>query len=230
MSTREPAPRLLLVEDDPVSAAFLLAALADCGDLHHVATLAAALEAIDERVPAGLICDCRLPDGHASALAARLHERGQTLPPAIALSADVQPEDVARLQAAGFRAVLRKPLSAAALRDAALGLLGSESFNPWDNAAADAALGLPAAQRRQLRQLLLQELPTQRERVGAAITNGDLASLDAELHRLKASCGFCGATRLGTAVSALRASPDVPHWRAFDDACEALLAAGGDSA
>lgn len=230
MSTGEPAPRLLLVEDDPVSAAFLMAALEGCGAVDHAATLAAASAAIGVQRPHALICDCRLPDGHASQLAALLGEHGQSLPPAIALSADVQPDDVERLQAAGFRSVLRKPLSAGALRDAAMGLLGTTQTSPWSNAAADAALGLPPAQRRQLRQLLLQELPRQRERAGAAMENGDLVALDAELHRLVASCGFCGASELGGAVSALRANPDVQHWRAFEAACERLLATGGESA
>ena len=230
MSTREPAPRLLLVEDDPVSAGFLRAALEGCGELCHVSTLAAALEAMAEHRPDALICDCRLPDGHASQLAERLQERLQALPPAIALSADVQPEDVARLQAAGFRAVLSKPLRAETLREATCGLLGTDRPTPWDNAAADAALGLPATQRRQLRQLLLQELPRQRERISATLESGEFVALDAELHRLVASCGFCGATQLGAAVRALRANPDPLHWRAFDAACGALLATGGDSA
>jgi CheY-like chemotaxis protein/HPt (histidine-containing phosphotransfer) domain-containing protein len=230
MSTREPAPRLLLVEDDPVSAAFLAAALADLGELSQVGSLAAAIDAVCAVAPAALICDCRLPDGHASQLPTALGARACTLPPAIALSADVQQGDVALLQAAGFGAVLAKPISATALRQAVLGLLGKPAANPWDDSAADAALGLPPAQRRQLRQLLLQELPLQRDRIAAAIANGDRAVLDAELHRLKASCGFCGARTLGAAAAALRAIPDALHWRAFDDACGALLTAGGDTA
>lgn len=229
MSPCEPAPRILLVEDDAVSAAFLLTALDGLGELRHTTTLAAAVDALVDLPADALLCDCRLPDGHASQLAGLLQARGKNLPPALALSADVQPEDVSRLQATGFRTVLRKPLSAGALREATAGLLCPTQRTLWDDAAADAALGLPPAQRRQLRQLLLQELPGQRERVGAALASEDRAALDAELHRLTASCGFCGASQLGAAVSALRAHPDVPHWRVFEEACDRLLAHGSPS-
>lgn len=113
-SAAPPLPRLLLLEDDPVSAAFL----------------ASALEALPARVDvAGSLAEARrradgcdlwlfdahLPDGDGASLLAELRACGLRTP-ALAHTAETRREPLDALIAAGFDAVLLKPLSVAALQ------------------------------------------------------------------------------------------------------------------
>jgi HPt (histidine-containing phosphotransfer) domain-containing protein len=51
--------------------------------------------------------------------------------------------------------------------------------------------------------LFVDELPRLRERIHAAADSGDLDGVRAGLHKLRASCGFVGAARLGDITQAL---------------------------
>ena len=82
-------------------------------------------------------------------------------------------------------------------RDGAFDLWLFDANLPDGSAAAAAAL----------RSLFLAELPGQRDAVLAACDRNDAAALIAQLHRLRASCGFAGAARLATAVDGLREAP-----------------------
>lgn len=219
--------RLLLVEDDPVSAAYLGGVLRTRGTVDAVTSLAGATDALRGARYAALVCDCRLPDGHASELPPRAAAVGLTLPPALALSAELDDDEISRLRGAGFTSMHAKPIAADILLAALDALVGGRP-TIWDDRAAQRALGLAPEQRRQLRGLLLQELPAQRQRVVDALGVGDLPALHAELHRLKASCGLCGATALAAATAALSKAPSVATLAAFDTACEDVLAAGVD--
>lgn len=211
-------PRLLLLEDDPTSAAFLEAALAALPARVDVAADLAAARHL-ARVPGGhalWLFDLRLPDGRGETLLAELRAAGIDTP-ALALSAD--PEDVAP----GFVRVLPKPIDARALRSAVLALLPAAARPPWDDAAGLAAVAGQATALATLRGLFLEELPAQRDAVVAACRAGDAAKAHEHLHRLKAGCGFVGATALGDAVRALDAAPDDPRARRDFEACVARL-------
>lgn len=204
-------PRLLLVEDDPVSATFLhdaAAALPAWVDV--AANIADAIEMSGPQAHDLYLIDANLPDGRGEILLQRLREHGIATP-ALAHTAARDASIHERLLAAGFIEVLLKPLGVdefhAALRRH-LGMPPSACNTPpdWDDGAALAALG-QQSHVDALRALFLKELPGQRQRIEAAATAGDAAAVRAELHRLAASCGFVGAARLADAVRALQAAP-----------------------
>lgn len=213
-------PRLLLLEDDPTSAAALRAGLESLpAQVDHAASVAEAAALATGGGHALWLFDLQLPDGRGDALLARLRADGLTTP-ALALSAD---PDVA---VGGFLRVLGKPLALAELRTAVAAVLPAELLPPWDDVAGLAAVAGQAAALQTLRQLFLDELPEQRRQVLAACRAGDQAQARAQLHRLKAGCGFVGALPLLAAVRALHAAPgDADALQRFD-ACSARLLAG----
>lgn len=217
-------PQLLVVEDDPVSAAFLcdgarrLPATVHCADTIAAARALARTQRFDL-----LLLDANLPDGRGEDLLRQLR-RGGVQAPAIAHTAAVDPAVAPRLLAAGFDAVLAKPLPLATLLDALRRHLPGVAAADWDDAAAQAALGGQAGHVQALRGLFLQELPGQRTRIRGAHARGDLAALRAELHRLAASCGFVGAPRLAAAVRGLQQAPaDPARLQRLEEAVAALL-------
>ncbi len=225
-------PRILLVEDDPTSRAYLQAAtgsLPACVDA--AATMAEALSLATAHPHALWLFDARLPDGSGSELLARLRGLGLATP-AIAHTASRERGDHRALLAAGFVATLAKPIAAGAWQDAirrildtgnrtspASGMAARRVEEPaapvalpvWDDARALAALAGDARNVAALRGLFLAELPATRDAMVQAAAAGDLGTLRATLHRLEASCGFVGAGRLGAAVAQLRAAPASPE-------------------
>lgn len=218
-------PRLLLVEDDPVNAAFLAGAAAALpADVVQAACLAEAEAACRAGAFDLFLFDANLPDGRGEDLLRALRGAGIATV-ALAHTADLTPDQHARLRAAGFAEVLHKPLPVAALHAALRRTLpANAAARPcWDDAAALAALGGQPAHVQALRAMFLAELPGQRLRIAEGITSGDLAMVRGELHRLVASCGFVGAARLGDAVRALQAAPlDPVALQAFNAAIDAL--------
>lgn len=212
-------PRLLLLEDDPTSAAFLEAALATLPARVDVAADLATARRM-ARAPGGhalWLFDLRLPDGRGDTLLAELRAAGFGTP-ALALSAD--PDDVAP----GFARVLPKPIATGPLRAAVLALLPVEARPPWDDDAGLAAVAGQATALATLRGLFLDELPAQRVAVAAACRADDPARARAVLHRLKAGCGFVGAIALLDAVRALDAAPSDAHaLQAFEGCVDRLL-------
>lgn len=227
-ATIEALPRLLLVEDDPVSAAFLCdAASALPADVQVVGSLAEARKAIGARDFDLWLVDAHLPDGHGERLLDAATDRAATT--ALAHTAADDAATRGRLLAAGFAEVVCKPISVAALHAALLRHLHKPTHRvaeaplpDWNDAGALAALG-DATHVDALRQLFRLELPGQRARIGAAA--GDAATIQAELHRPAASCGFVGADRLRDAVRRLMADPTDPAaMQAFMDAADAAIA------
>ncbi|HST29172.1 MAG TPA: response regulator, partial [Rudaea sp.] len=109
MSTTNSKPRVLIVDDDPVSLRFLQAAVAQSGcavATADSATTAVALTGIFDL----LLIDRRLPDIGGVELLHALRERGVTAP-AIATSAEIDTATAIQLRAAGFVDVLEKPAS-----------------------------------------------------------------------------------------------------------------------
>jgi DNA-binding response OmpR family regulator len=198
--------RLLLLEDDAVSAAFLCEALrALPAEVDHASDLAGARR-LAETGHSLWVFDARLPDGHGADLLAELRGRGLQAP-AMALTAEDDPAALRRLEAAGFAKAIRKPVTVAALLAAVQECLADEAGRPWDDAVARAALGNDEASVQALRRLFLQELPAQVRDVESACALGDVEAVREHLHRLKAGCGFVGAMRLLAAVHELGSAP-----------------------
>ena len=231
-------PRILLVEDDPVSRAFLAAAVeALPADVEAVANCAEA-ERHAAREPHDLwLIDAHLPDGSGETLLARLRRFSDT--PALGHTASHDRQELDRLIDAGFLEVLVKPIAPGALQAAIRRALGTpeavDADTPrrgrklpvWDDGAALAALNGERAHVDALRKLFLQELPGQRLSIDAALAAHDGEGASSVLHRLRASCGFVGAARLAHAVQTLEADLHAPAaLRRFDEAVEDVLGAG----
>lgn len=232
MASREPLrPRVLLVEDDPISLGFFQAALEplalrlDCAN-----SLATALACAGQAVHDLWLIDAHLPDGSGSALLAQLRLLYPDTP-ALAHTADAGAE--ARLLGDGFLKVLIKPLPANELQHqvrAALparteaAMAAPAAAGDWDEAAALAALNGQQHHLNALRELFLSELPGTRDAVDSALRQHDETTLRSHLHRLQASCGFVGAARLARAVRELKGDPGSTVARhQFHDAVAALL-------
>jgi CheY-like chemotaxis protein len=226
--------RLLLAEDDPVSRAFLHEALSSAGHaVTSVADGADALSLASTRAFDLLLLDLHLPTLHGPALLARLRDTDGALSrqtPALALTAENDPRVHAELGDGGFAAVLCKPLTVDRLLQAVAAIGSVEQAGHakpwsavdgsdlapaadsaaliWNDALALAATGGNADIVESLRTLMLQELPLQRSRTLGAVARGDRSTAAAELHRLRAACGFCAATRLPRSVDALAAALD----------------------
>ncbi|WP_290890769.1 hybrid sensor histidine kinase/response regulator [Arenimonas sp.] len=203
-------PCLLLVEDDAVTAAFLAQALAPLPVRLVVAADLAQARGLADGSEALWLFDAYLPDGRGDDLLGSLRARGWQVP-ALALTAEDDPGVLAGLRAAGFVAVLAKPIGAAALREAVAAAMANQASvsarSTWDDAAALSALGGEPGAVRELRRLFLRELPVQAGLIAAAWSARDEARLGAQLHRLKASCAFVGAAGLLDSARALHAAP-----------------------
>jgi CheY-like chemotaxis protein/HPt (histidine-containing phosphotransfer) domain-containing protein len=211
-------PRILLVEDDPVSRSFLRsAAEALPAQVDAVDTCVAAVDAARQQPHDLWLVDANLPDGSGIELLARLRAMSTTTP-ALAHTASEQAADHASLRAAGFLDVLVKPIGVHDLQATLCRALGFDQtvsggdspctrLPDWDDAAALAALKGEQVHVATLRRLFLDELPQQRDAVDAALGEQDAAQARRTLHMLRASCGFVGATRLAEAVRDLQADP-----------------------
>ena len=105
-----------------------------------------------------------------------------------------------------IEALALSPRIAATLRRAVATAM-APATPAWDDAAALSALGGEAGAVQALRRLFLKELPVQSAAVASAWSGRDDAGLREQLHRLKASCAFVGATALLEAVRALHEQP-----------------------
>lgn len=192
--------RVLLAEDDAVSREFLCEAIRACGG--EPTACADGPGALARARPGHwdlLILDHNLPGMNGEAVLEAL-QTGATasLPPALATTAE--PETVrTMLLEAGFAQVLPKPVAFEALR-AALAQFGCEAASLDDDNALRACGSHSAVER--LRRLFAeQELPRIQDEFDRSAD--DPQALRPTLHRLLASCGFCGATALARACGAL---------------------------
>lgn len=244
--------KLLVLEDDSVSRMFLSETLAAAG--HQVCALGDGLEALERAQRHRydvLLLDLNVPGLAGDQLLAALRA-GSANPAAplasaysraILLSADMDQQRRAAMLAAGFADVLMKPIAADALL-AVVEATAQRSNSPalavtsadlWDEAAALAMTGGIHATVVALRGLLLGELPAQKRRLELAFAAGDTEVAAAELHRLRAACGFCGAAQLGlaarqaSAVLAARQTPDTVTINTLLAACDRVIQSAEDT-
>ena len=229
-------PRLLLVEDDTTSQGFFRTALeALPATVDVAASVAQALQMAGATRHDLWLIDANLPDGTGQELLQRLRALHAGVP-ALAHTADNGAGMRQSLRNAGFERFLVKPMTRADLLDAVRGCLGQgrgaeapaageEPATPdWDENAALSALNGQQAHVVALRELFLSELPVARDAVSVALRQHDDGALRTQLHRLQASCGFVGASRLGRAVRQLHMAPESDMARRqFDAAVSALL-------
>lgn len=210
-------PRVLVADDNPLSLAFFTEALRELGCTSGSA--ADGLQALAlARASAFdlLLLDLRMPGlGGAEALAQlRASPGASRTATAIATTAAAETPD--GLLAAGFAAVLHKPVDLAGLRQALARHLpvpaAVHGAPALDDAQALAAAGGDAAIVAALRGLLAAELDALPSEIAAIGSARDSEALRERLHRLDASAGFCGAPALSEAGSRLRAALAAAEW------------------
>lgn len=199
-------PRVLVVDDDPASCRFLgdgLQALGAQVTLCHSgqqALVRACTEVYDL-----LLLDCRMPDLDGPDILTALRSRtdaASAAAMAVASSAEGCAQLSPPLAAMGFNGVLSKPCALADL-ERILGLVPG-----WRGPAAalDDAAGLSSSGDQHTLQALRQLLRDELEVLDAQLATlaGRHTELVERLHRLRASCGFCGAPALSRAAAALQ--------------------------
>jgi CheY-like chemotaxis protein len=196
-------PRVLIVDDDPVTLRFFegaLSRLAEC----VLAADGAAASAISETNAFDLfLIDLNLPDMRGEKLLERLRLRHASAR-AIATSAEVDAQVRRQTLSRGFDGVIEKPISLDRLLATVGEYLRSDSELLDDDAALQSLGGdrTSLAALRGLLALELEELHKNHANTAAI----DSQELLARLHRLRASCGFCGATTLASAAASLQQS------------------------
>lgn len=230
MNHETPPFRLLLVEDDSTSRAYLAHALEALPALVDQAEdVAGALSMVSPGRHQAWLLDANLPDGDGASLLARLRAEDPGVP-ALCHTASADAATMYALAAQGFDEVITKPIAAGALREAvrrhlpAAPLRVADQPLRWDDESATRALNGERSHVDTLRRLFLEELPGARIRIREALADGRATDAEAELHKLRASCGFVGAQRLSGTVRALQRTPGDPGALArFEAAVEELL-------
>jgi two-component system sensor histidine kinase EvgS len=221
---------VLVADDDPASRRFLAdglhrldARVVTCADGIEALALARG-QAFDL-----LLLDCRMPGAGALQILSTLRADEQARSRhglAVASSAEMAPAERSALLSAGFSDVLVKPCTLADLQRL-LGWVGHATA-PLDDQAGVLASGDPVTMQA-LRGLLRSELELLKRDLAGMDT--DHAALAERLHRLRSSCGFCGATMLSTATMALQQALNhvpadiAPSLQRFNLALDATLQA-----
>jgi CheY-like chemotaxis protein len=197
--------RVLVADDDPASRRFLGDGLRSLGALPHAcADGEAALACARSEAFDLLLLDCRMPGAGARQVLDALRndpEAASSDSVAVATSAELSAEDRRQLLRAGFSDVLLKPCNLQALqRLLSYVQPGSDEAALLDDDAALISTG-DVHTMRALRGLLRQELTDIHRELEPL--SGDPTGFAERLHRLRSSCGFCGAVALSTQVVAL---------------------------
>jgi len=210
-------PRALVADDDPASCLFFVEALRNLGLEAQSCcdgTTAIAL-ARDESFDL-LLLDCRMPGAGAEAVLSTLRQdplarsSGCT---AVATSAEMDAAERQRLLAAEFSEVLEKPCNLADLRRIlALVQAGAATQPLLDDAQAMATMGDTQVVKA-MRTLLRTELAGLYQDLDALCDDSE--AFAGRLHRLRSSCGFCGAMALGTQATLLQRHLKLGHSGSF---------------
>jgi Response regulators consisting of a CheY-like receiver domain and a winged-helix DNA-binding domain len=193
-------PRVLVADDDPGSCRFLCDGLRSLGARVETCTDGmAAWERARTEVFDLLLLDCRMPGAGALRILGLLRDdpRAQSTDSvAVATTAELDPDDRQLLLAAGFSEILIKPCGLADLQRV-LALVQPEQLDACvlDNRAALTATG-DVTTMQALRLLLRDELALLHQELDSL--SQDHAGFSERLHRLRSSCGFCGAAALSS--------------------------------
>jgi two-component system, OmpR family, response regulator len=204
---------VLVADDDSTSRCFLGNALQQLGA--RVALSPDGGTALDRaRAEAFdlLLLDCRMPDTHAMNVLKQLRDDAHALSactPAVASSAELDANEQRSLLDAGFHAVLLKPCTLSDLRGIlALAAVDGHQLPLLDDNLALNASGTVAVMQA-LRKLFRQELLHLNEELDALSL--DAAVLETRLHKLRSSCGFCGASSLAERIVSLQRHLKLAH-------------------
>jgi len=213
MSKLPHSPRVLIVDDDPITLRFFEGALSRIADCTVAMDGAAALAKSETNAFDLFIIDLNLPDTRGEQLLKRLRVQHPSTR-AIATSAEVDADVRKRTIAEGFDDIFEKPIALDQLITAIGKQLRSDAvLTLLNDDVALQSLGGDRTSLHALRGLLALELDALQKNYAEATTI-DHEELAARLHRLRASCGFCGATTLASAAAALQQSL---HTNAFVD-------------
>lgn len=225
-------PRILLIEDNPISREFLHEALKPLGFPIDIAeTLAMALALARQYQYGMFLCDVHLPDGRPGEIFSALKELQENTI-VIAVTADASPMASQALSDMGYQEIWGKPIPMVTLQNNVARLLGAnhaisnvmETVELWDEAAALRAVGGSQKTLAALKEMFLSELPQHRKIIAQAFHANDSESLKAECHKLLAACDFVGAAALSHSVKHLsNASADSHKLKKFMQDVEACL-------
>lgn len=212
---------LLVADDNPISLDFFIGALGQLG--HRCVGAVDGLAAVDLGNTNAfdlLLLDACMPglDGMAALAQIRAGNGPSRLSPALATTASDNRDRHAELVAAGFDAVLIKPIRMATLAQALRSYRSVVAEPLIDERRALDAVGGAADIALALRGLLLAELDALPGELGVLSHQSDgPAALSRRLHRLLASAGFCGVLPLEQSVRQLEATVlDQPSWPEAD--------------
>lgn len=202
--------RVLVADDNPLSLAFLVDAIARCG---HVADKArdgmeACLLASAQHYDL-MIIDARMPlrTGAETLRVIRAGDGPSSRSIAIATSADIGLDSEVLLMA-GFSSVAFKPIAIESLRALLDAHLWVASTPLLDDGHSLEKLAGNHEILASLRKLLARELDALPDEVSACTASADAKALGDRLHKLDASAGFCGAIALARASRELRQALD----------------------
>lgn len=201
--------RVLVAEDDGPSGLFLVTAF---GDMQCRVDLAdsgqQALQLARDHAYDLLVLDCRMPDFGAIRILSALREDTSAAShdsPAVATSAEMGIAEQGHLRQIGFVDALLKPMALDTLREVVETWLPHAPQPLLDDATAIDNSG-SAESAAALRKLFAHELSRlSRELDQQASQSRELSE---RLHRLLASCGFCGANALAEATRKLKRQLD----------------------
>ncbi|GLQ95414.1 response regulator [Dyella acidisoli] len=213
LPTSATEPYVLVADDDAPTRCFLGDAFRQFGARVALATSGGEAQTLTHDEPFDLlVLDCRMPGGGAVEILTYLRNdqnARSVSSPAVASSAELDAEAQQTLLAAGFHAVLPKPCTLQDLRDIlALATSGRRNLPVLDDGLALNTSGTPAVVQA-LRGLFRQELMNICEELDDL--NTDAKALEARLHKLRSSCGFCGAASLSENIVSLQQHLKLEH-------------------
>lgn len=233
-------PSILIAEDNPVSLRFQCEAARGAGYVVEAAPDGAhALRMATTHRYDLLLLDLVMPQLGGDEVLQRVRSdiaAASRAATAIATSAELSPERIAALLAQGFSDTLAKPITMQSLQNTLLLHLSREPATRSDVAPVTELLELAHARHMllddaaalnatgdtvvmtALRGLFAHELRDLPEELAQMRRQHNVIGLRDRLHRLRASCGFCGAPALDAAVATLRRRLDgrvMPSGEAF---------------
>ena len=203
----QPIPlQVLVADDDPISCRFMCDGLRSLGvDVEAWSNSGGALERARQQSFDLLLLDCRMPGGGALHILNELRRdecaaSGATT--AVATSAELGAHDRRQLLNAGFSDTLLKPCRLADLQRMLAIVQGDDpSHSMLDDQAGLSSSG-DITTMRALRGLLREELVVLQQELDSL--HNDPTGFADRLHRLRSSCGFCGAAALAEQTISLQ--------------------------